>query len=125
MKFIMNSILKNLFHKKLKKLISSKSFFKKYQAQTTDNPLGLEIKKARGCYIYDINNKKYLDLVAGVSACSLGHSNKNVLKAIKKQLKKYLHVMVYGEFIQNETVLLCKLISENVPEPLQLSLIHI
>ena len=115
----MNSILKNLFHKKFKNLISSKSFFKKYQAQTTDNPLGLEIKKARGCYIYDINNKKYLDLVAGVSACSLGHSNKNVLKAIKKQLKKYLHVMVYGEFIQNETVLLCKLISENVPKPLQ------
>ncbi len=115
----MNSILKNLFHKKFKNLISSKSFFKKYQAQTTDNPLGLEIKKARGCYIYDINNKKYLDLVAGVSACSLGHSNKKVLKAIKKQLKKYLHVMVYGEFIQNETVLLCKLISENVPEPLQ------
>ena len=115
----MNSILKNLFHKKFKNLISSKSFFKKYQAQTTDNPLGLEIKKARGCYIYDINNKKYLDLVAGVSACSLGHSNKNVIKAIKKQLKKYLHVMGYGEFIQNETVLLCKLISEYVPKPLQ------
>ena len=60
----------------------------------------MEISHAEGSYIFDINNKKYLDFVAGISACSLGHKNHCVLEAIKIQLDKYLHVMVYGEYIQ-------------------------
>jgi acetylornithine/N-succinyldiaminopimelate aminotransferase len=94
------------------------SLFEKYQAQTTPYPMGLEIVRAKGCYLYDQSNKRYLDLVAGVSACSLGHRHPKVLRAIKKQLRKYLHVMVYGEFVQKEPVLLTKLLADNLPKPL-------
>lgn len=92
-----------------------KSEFLKYQAQTSPHPLLLEIKKAKGAYIYDKNNKKYLDFIAGVSANTLGHQPKKVVKAIKDQLDKYMHVMVYGEFIQKPQVELTKLIAEKLP----------
>jgi len=74
--------------------------FKKVLAPTTPHPLGLEVAKARGSYIYDIKKKAYLDFVAGVSAVSIGHSNKVIRKAVDQQLKRHSHVMVYGEFIQ-------------------------
>ena len=93
-------------------------FFKQHQAQTTPYPMGLTIKRAKGCYLYDQNNKRYLDLVAGVSACSLGHRHPKVVRAIRKQLGKYLHVMVYGEFLQKEPVLLSTLLAEHLPDPL-------
>ena len=92
--------------------------FEKHQAQTTTYPMGIEIIRAKGCYLYDQNNKRYLDLIAGVSACSLGHRHPKVVRAIKKQLRKYLHVMVYGEFVQKEPVLLTKLLADNLPNPL-------
>jgi acetylornithine/succinyldiaminopimelate/putrescine aminotransferase len=93
-------------------------YFLEYQAQTTAAPLGLEIKKARGSYITDIHNKHYLDFVAGVSACTLGHRHPKVVRAIKRQLRKYLHVMVYGEFIQKEPALLVKQMADALPEKL-------
>ena len=93
-----------------------KEDFFKYQAQTTNNPISLEILKASGSYIYDTNNNKYLDFVAGVSASNLGHNNKKIKKAILKQINLYWHVMVYGEFIQKPTVKLCKLLSQNLPK---------
>ena len=92
--------------------------FLKYQAQTTPHPLGMEISYAKGSYIYDTDNKPYLDFVAGVSACSLGHQHPAVVSAIKKQLDRYLHVMVYGEYAQSPSVKLCKLLSENLPPSL-------
>jgi len=95
-----------------------KNKFFKYQAQTTNNPIGLEILKAEGSYIYDKNNKKYLDFVAGVSASNLGHKNKKIKDAVIDQIEKYWHVMVYGEFIQEPTIKLCELISENLPNSL-------
>ncbi|MDG2445165.1 MAG: aminotransferase class III-fold pyridoxal phosphate-dependent enzyme, partial [Flavobacteriaceae bacterium] len=79
-----------------------KNDFLTYQAQTSPYPLSIEIKKAKGSYIYDSNGKKYLDFVAGVSANSLGHRHPKVTRAVKKQLNKYTHVMVYGEFIQEQ-----------------------
>ncbi len=94
-----------------------KDFFK-YQAQTSTHPLALEVSHAKGSYIYDINGNKYLDFVAGVSANSLGHNHPKVTKAIKKQLKKHTHVMVYGEFVQSEQVKLCKLLVKNSPNNL-------
>ena len=93
-----------------------KENFFKYQAQTTNNPISLEILKASGSYIYDTNNNKYLDFVAGVSASNLGHNNKKIKKAVLKQIDLYWHVMVYGEFIQKPTVKLCKLLSKNLPK---------
>ena len=92
--------------------------FHKYQAQTTPHPLGMEISYAKGSYIYDTDKNPYLDFVAGVSACSLGHQHPVVVSAIKKQLDRYLHVMVYGEYAQSPSVKLCKLMAENLPPSL-------
>ncbi|MGB5463692.1 MAG: aspartate aminotransferase family protein [Aureibaculum sp.] len=93
--------------------------FYKYQAQTSPHPIGLEISHAEGCFLYDKNGKAYLDFIAGVSANSLGHNHPKVKKAIIDQLDKYTHVMVYGEFIQEPQVALCKLLCEQLPSPLQ------
>lgn len=98
--------------------MKSQDFFK-YQAQTTPHPLAIEILHANGSYIYDTNNKGYLDFVAGVSATPLGHNHPKVVKAIKEQLDKYMHVMVYGEYIQKPAVELTKLLAKNLPKPLE------
>lgn len=95
-----------------------KNDFFKYQAQTTPHPLGLEISHAEGSYIYDTSGNKHLDFVAGVSACTLGHCHPRVVSAIKNQVEKYLHVMVYGEYIQKPAVELAKLLAENLPKNL-------
>ncbi|WPR70175.1 aspartate aminotransferase family protein [Flavobacterium sp. NG2] len=92
--------------------------FIKYQAQTSPYPLGMEVSHAIGSYIYDTNNKKYLDFVAGVSACTLGHQHPRVNQAIKDQLDKYSHVMVYGEYSQSPAVEYCKLMASLLPAPL-------
>ena len=91
--------------------------FLKYQGQTTENPLGLEVIKARGSYIYT-KDKKYLDFVAGVSVNNLGHSNPIINNAIINQLKDYSHVMVYGEFILKPSIKLCELIAKILPSKL-------
>jgi len=95
-----------------------KSDFFKYQAQTSPYPLSIEVSHAKGSYIYDIHGKKYLDFVAGVSANSLGHNHPKVSEAIKNQVDKYTHVMVYGEFIQEPQVDLCKLLASTLPDNL-------
>lgn len=92
--------------------------FFKYQAQTTPHPLALEISHAEGSYIYDTSGKAHLDFVAGVSATPLGHRHPKVISAIKKQLDKYLHVMVYGEYVQQPAVELSKLLADNLPKSL-------
>ena len=96
-----------------------KSDFYKYQAQTSPHPLAIEISHANGSYIYDSNNKAYLDFVAGVSANSLGHNHPLVNEAIKRQVDNYTHVMVYGEFIQEPQVSLCKKLASTLPKTLQ------
>ena len=95
-----------------------KTDFIKYQAQTSPYPLGMEVSHAIGSYIYDVNNNKYLDFVAGVSACTLGHQPARVNQAIKDQLDKYSHVMVYGEYSQSPAVEYCKLLASHLPAPL-------
>lgn len=96
-----------------------KDDFFTYQAQTTPHPLAMEISHAEGSYIYDTNGKAYLDFVAGVSACSLGHKHPRVINAIKQQLDQYMHVMVYGEYVQQPQVELCKLLAQHLPQPLE------
>jgi acetylornithine/succinyldiaminopimelate/putrescine aminotransferase len=96
-----------------------KQDFFKYQAQTTPHPLAIEISHAKGSFIYDSKNKAYLDFVAGVSACPLGHNHPKVVNAIKTQLDKYMHVMVYGEYIQEPAVELAKLLAQHLPKPLE------
>ncbi|MDB4609169.1 aspartate aminotransferase family protein [Flavobacteriaceae bacterium] len=92
--------------------------FLTYQAKTTPYPLGIEIDHAKGSYVYDSSGKSYLDFVAGVSACSLGHCHPNVVEAIKNQSERYLHVMVYGEFAQEPAVNLAKELAQELPESL-------
>lgn len=79
----------------------------------------MEISHAKGSYIFDQNGKAHLDFVAGVSACSLGHKHPKVISAIKKQLDSYMHVMVYGEYIQKPAVDLAMLIAKHLPKNLQ------
>ena len=93
--------------------------FLQYQAPTSLYPLGLEVERAEGSYIYDTQGKAYLDFVAGVSACTLGHCHPKVVKAIQEQVSKYMHVMVYGEYAQAPAVEFCKLLAENLPDPLE------
>ena len=93
--------------------------FFKYQAQTTPHPLAMCVSHADGSYIYDTDQNAYLDFVAGVSACSLGHKHPKVVKAIKDQLDKYLHVMVYGEYAQEPAIELSKLLAKHLPKPLE------
>jgi len=96
-----------------------KEDFFKYQAQTSPHPLAIEISHAKGNYVYDTNGKAYLDFIAGVSANTLGHNHPKISKAIKDQVDKYTHVMVYGEFIQQPQVNLTKLLAQNLPKSLE------
>ncbi|MDB2630320.1 aminotransferase class III-fold pyridoxal phosphate-dependent enzyme [Ulvibacter sp.] len=96
-----------------------KKDFYKHQTQTTQHPLAMEISHAKGSYIYDTKGVAHLDFVAGVSACSLGHSHPRVVKAITEQAQKYMHVMVYGEYIQRPAVSLTKLLAKHLPSPLE------
>ena len=96
----------------------SEEVFLKHQAQITPHPKALEIKEAKGMYIKDIHENQYLDLVAGVSANTLGHSHPALVNAVKSQLEKYMHVMVYGEYIQSPQYQLAKLLAENLPSSL-------
>ena len=96
-----------------------KKDFYKHQTQTTEHPLAMEISHAKGSYIYDTKGVAHLDFVAGVSACSLGHSHPRVVKAITEQAQKYMHVMVYGEYIQRPAVSLTKLLAKHLPSPLE------
>ncbi len=96
-----------------------KQDFFSYQAQTTPHPLALEVSHAKGSYIYDTEGKAHLDFVAGVSACSLGHCHPRIIAAVEKQAKEYMHVMVYGEYIQGPAVAYSKLLAGLLPEPLE------
>lgn len=92
--------------------------FLKYQAQTTPYPLGMEISHAKGSFIFDKEGNPHLDFVAGVSACSLGHCHPKVVSAVQQQAAKYMHVMVYGEYVQDSAVKYTKLLASNLPAPL-------
>ena len=113
-------LLLNLLKKLLleNKMDEPKDIFKKHQAQTFPFPSCIEIESANGSYITDVNGKQYLDFVAGVSACTLGHSNPIIIDAVKKQLDKYSHVMVYGEYIQSPQYKLAQLLADNLPNNL-------
>ena len=96
-----------------------KDDFFKHQAQTTPHPLGLVVSKAKGSFIYDEDGNAHLDFVAGVSACSLGHCNDRVVNAIKEQAEKYMHVMVYGEYVQDSAVTYSKVLAQHLPPNLE------
>ena len=101
--------------------MKNREVFKKHQAQTFPFPSAIEITSAKGNYLIDSDGFKYLDFVAGVSVNTLGHCNKFINESVKKQIDKYSHVMVYGEFVQQPQTKLAKLLSENLPKSLSCS----
>lgn len=92
--------------------------FLQHVAQTSTAPLALEIVKAEGCELTDANGKKYIDLIGGISVANVGHRHPKVVEAIRKQSEDYLHVMVYGEFVQSPQVQYAKLLTEHLPPSL-------
>jgi acetylornithine/succinyldiaminopimelate/putrescine aminotransferase len=97
---------------------SLKQLFYDYQGRTSDEPIGIEITNSEGVFLYDKEGKDYIDLVSGVSVSNLGHKHPRIIKAVKDQLDKYSHLMVYGEFIQEPQVRFAELLANNIPEPL-------
>jgi acetylornithine/succinyldiaminopimelate/putrescine aminotransferase len=95
-----------------------RKIFFRHLAQTSPTPLALEIVKAEGCLLYDAAGKEYIDLVGGVSVANTGHRHPKVMEAILKQLDAYLHVMVYGEFIETPQVQYAKLLTDHLPASL-------
>lgn len=98
--------------------VSLRSLFLQHVAQTSPFPPALEVAYAEGIYITDVNGKKYVDFISGISVCNVGHRHPKVIAAIKEQLDKYLHVMVYGEFVQGPQVKLAQKIASILPQPL-------
>lgn len=95
----------------------SHSFYE-HQAQTTDSPYGIEVESAEGIYIYDTSGKRYMDLISGVAVSNIGHCHPKVVEATKRQLDKYMHVMVYGEYIQKPQLELAEKLTSLLPNSL-------
>jgi len=99
-------------------MLTQRQLFLQYLAQTNNNPLALEIDKAKGIYLYDKEGKPYIDLISGISVSNLGHSHPAIIKSIKEQVNNYSHLMVYGEYIQSPQIDLAKLLIEQLPDGL-------
>jgi acetylornithine/N-succinyldiaminopimelate aminotransferase len=95
-----------------------RQLFLKHVAQTSSAPLALEIVKAEGCELIDASGKKYIDLIGGISVANIGHRHPRVVESIKKQLDEYMHIMVYGEFVQSPQVKYAKLLTDHLPATL-------
>lgn len=95
-----------------------RELFFRHIAQTSNAPIGLEIVKAEGNYQYDINGKKYFDLISGFSVANIGHAHPHVIEAVKKQAEAYMHLIVYGEFIQSPQTLYAQLLTSHLPAAL-------
>ena len=100
-------------------MISNRELFLKNTAQTSDSPRLLEIDRAEGIYLYGPNGEKYMDLVSGFNVSNIGHRHPQVLKAIQEQLDRFMHVTVYGEFVQAPQVLLATELLEVLPDSFQ------
>src|SRR5690606_17655829 len=98
--------------------MNNRQLFLSHLAQTTDFPLMIEIERAEGVYMYGPHGQKYLDLIAGIGVSNIGHRHPRVIEAIKQQIDKYLHLMVYGEYIQAPQTQLVKALLETLPKKL-------
>lgn len=98
--------------------MNNRQIFLQHVAQTSDAPLAIETVKAKGCNFWDKDGKKYLDLIAGISVCNVGHCNDEVVAAIQQQAATYMHLMVYGEFVQSPQVAYAKLLTDHLPHSL-------
>jgi len=98
--------------------MTNRQIFLNHIGQTSQDPLALEIVKACGSKLYDINGKEYIDLIGGISVCNIGHSNKKVIEAIKNQADNFMHVMVNGELVLSPQTAYAKALNDNLPSSL-------
>lgn len=99
-------------------MLSNRQLFLDHLAPTSDAPLLLEIESAEGIHLTDVNGKKYIDLIAGIGVSNVGHRHPKVIDAIQQQINKYLHIMVYGEFVQSPQVKLAEALVTTLPPTL-------
>ncbi|MEO8861914.1 MAG: aspartate aminotransferase family protein [Ginsengibacter sp.] len=98
--------------------MTNRQIFLNHIGQTSPAPLLLEIVKAEGCKLYDVNNKEYIDLIGGISVCNIGHGNQKVKDAIHEQVNAYLHVMVNGELVLSPQTAFAKMLTDHLPSSL-------
>ncbi|WP_425639270.1 aspartate aminotransferase family protein [Algoriphagus yeomjeoni] len=98
--------------------MNNRQLFLQHLAQTTDFPLMIEVEKAEGIYLFGPKGEKYIDLISGIGVSNVGHRHPKVLEAIQGQLDKYLHLMVYGEYVQSPQSELAKALCDTLPEHL-------
>ncbi len=98
--------------------MNQRQLFLNHVGQTSEAPLCLNIVKAAGSKMWDADGKEYIDLIAGISVCNIGHCHPAVTAAIKKQVDEYLHIMVYGEFVENPQVAYAKMLTDHLPKSL-------
>jgi len=98
--------------------MNNRQLFLRHVAQTSDAPLALEIVKAAGMYMWDVHGKQYLDLIAGISVCNVGHCHPAVVKAVQEQAQQYMHLLVYGEMVQSPQVAFASLLTAHLPATL-------
>lgn len=98
--------------------MNNRQLFLRHIAQTSQAPLALEIARAEGAILYDKEGKEYIDLIGGISVANTGHRHPLVVDAIKKQLDAYMHIMVYGEFVETPQVQYARLLTDHLPSSL-------
>ena len=98
--------------------MSLRNQFLNHIAQTSDAPIGLEMERAEGVWLYDVDGKRYLDMISGFSVANIGHGNAKVIEAVQQQAAQYMHLIVYGEYIQQPQVAYAKLLTDNLPPTL-------
>jgi acetylornithine/N-succinyldiaminopimelate aminotransferase len=99
--------------------MNQRQLFLQHVGQTSQAPLALEIVRAKGCHLWDTAGKQYLDLIAGISVCNLGHGHPHVVKAVQAQAESYMHIMVYGELVESPQVRYAHLLAQHLPPNLQ------
>src|ERR1700722_7541757 len=97
---------------------SANDLFRRHLAQTSEAPIGLEIERAEGSWLYCRDGRRYLDLIAGIGVSNLGHGHPAILAAINEQAGRHLHVMVYGEYVIDAQVRLAARLAELLPQPI-------
>ena len=102
-------------------MTTNRDDFFRFVCQTSPEPMGIEVARAHGCVIIDKTGKEYLDFLSGIGVASLGHAHPVVVQAVKSQAERYLHTMVYGEYIQEPQVHLARRLAEVTPDPLSVT----
>ena len=98
--------------------MNNRQIFLNHVAQTSDAPIAIEMVRAKGIHLWDVDGKQYVDLIAGFSVCNIGHGNPAVVKAVQDQSAAYMHLIVYGEFIESPQTAYAKLLTDHLPATL-------